>query len=52
MNLMKIMIFVSDHGESLGENGVYLHSAIYKYAPDEQKHIPFLIWMPKNVLKY
>ena len=43
-----LMIFVSDHGESLGENGVYLHSAIYKYAPDEQKHIPFLIWMPKE----
>ena len=46
-----IMIFASDHGESLGENGVYLHSAVYKDAPDEQKHIPFLVWMPKETQK-
>ena len=43
-----MMIFASDHGESLGENGVYLHSAVYKHAPDEQKHIPFLLWIPRS----
>ena len=43
-----LMIFASDHGESLGENGIYLHSAIYNNAPDEQKHIPFLLWVPKE----
>lgn len=46
-----LMIFASDHGESLGENGIYLHSAVYKSAPDEQKHIPFLIWIPKETQK-
>jgi len=43
-----LMIYSSDHGESLGEDKVYLHSAIYKNAPAEQTHIPFLIWMPEN----
>lgn len=43
-----LMIYSSDHGESLGENKVYLHSAIYKNAPIEQIHIPFFIWMPKS----
>ena len=46
-----MMIYASDHGESLGENGIYLHSAVYKNAPDEQKHIPFLIWIPKETQK-
>lgn len=46
-----MMIFASDHGESLGENGIYLHSSVYKNAPDEQKHIPFLIWIPKETQK-
>lgn len=39
-----LVFYVSDHGESLGEHGFYLHSAPYVIAPDEQKHIPFLIW--------
>ncbi len=43
-----ILFYISDHGESLGENGKFLHSAPYDSAPDYQKHIPFLIWMPDN----
>jgi lipid A ethanolaminephosphotransferase len=38
------MLFVSDHGESLGENGLYLHGAPYAIAPDEQTHVPMLLW--------
>ena len=44
-----IMIYISDHGESLGENGMYLHAAPYDTAPKEQKDIPFLIWLPDSV---
>ena len=29
------LIYVSDHGESLGEKGLYLHGAPYFMAPDE-----------------
>ena len=39
------MIYMSDHGESLGENGIYLHAAPYRWAPDGQVKVPFLIWM-------
>jgi len=39
------MYFVSDHGESLGENGLYLHAAPMFMAPDEQRKVPFVIWM-------
>lgn len=38
------LIYLSDHGESLGENGLYLHAAPYLLAPDAQKHIPMLAW--------
>jgi lipid A ethanolaminephosphotransferase len=39
------MIYMSDHGESLGENGLYLHGAPYMFAPTEQTHVPFVLWM-------
>ncbi len=39
------MVYMSDHGESLGENGIYLHGLPYFMAPDEQKHIASLMWM-------
>jgi lipid A ethanolaminephosphotransferase len=39
-----VMIFVSDHGESLGEGGWYLHGAPDMLAPQEQLKIPFLVW--------
>jgi lipid A ethanolaminephosphotransferase len=38
------MIYISDHGESLGENGIYLHSMPYFMAPEEQKNVPLLMW--------
>jgi len=42
------MFYVSDHGESLGEKGVYLHAAPYAAAPVEQTHIPAVFWAGKN----
>ncbi len=41
-----VMVYLSDHGESLGESGIYLHAAPFFIAPDEQLKIPFLIWIP------
>jgi len=38
------MIYMSDHGESLGENGLYLHGLPYFMAPDAQKHIASFMW--------
>lgn len=38
------MVYMSDHGESLGENGLYLHGAPYFIAPSQQTHIPFVLW--------
>ncbi len=39
------MLYVSDHGESLGENGVYLHGFPYALAPKEQTQVPMILWM-------
>ena len=39
------MIYLSDHGESLGEHGFYLHGAPNSVAPDDQRVVPFLVWM-------
>ncbi|MNV81910.1 Phosphoethanolamine transferase EptA [compost metagenome] len=39
------MIYVADHGESLGENNVYLHGLPYSIAPDVQKHVPWITWL-------
>lgn len=39
------MFYVSDHGESLGEYGMYLHAAPYLIAPDVQKHVPAVMWL-------
>ncbi len=39
------LIYLSDHGESLGEYGLYLHGTPYSIAPDVQKDIPFIVWM-------
>ncbi|MDP4076366.1 phosphoethanolamine transferase [Acidovorax sp. A1169] len=39
------MLYVSDHGESLGESNLYLHGLPYAIAPDVQKHIPWVTWM-------
>lgn len=42
------MLYVSDHGESLGENGIYLHAAPYIIAPEAQTHIPAILWTGKS----
>ncbi|MBE0457357.1 phosphoethanolamine--lipid A transferase [Pseudoalteromonas sp. KG3] len=44
----KNFIYVSDHGESLGENGAYLHGFPYSFAPSEQTHVPLYMWAAKN----
>ena len=38
------MLYVSDHGESLGENGLYLHGLPYSMAPREQIEVPMSWW--------
>jgi len=40
-----MMFYLSDHGESLGENGVYLHGMPYFMAPESQKHVGSLMWL-------
>ena len=39
------MVYLSDHGESLGENNLYLHGLPYRFAPDVQKHVPWIFWL-------
>ncbi len=39
------MLYVADHGESLGENNLYLHGLPYALAPDVQKHVPWITWL-------
>lgn len=43
----KAFLYVSDHGESLGEKGLYLHGFPYALAPEEQTHIPIIFWSNK-----
>ena len=45
------MFYMSDHGESLGENGFYLHGMPYMIAPNEQKHIASLLWLGDGEMK-
>ena len=42
------MLYVADHGESLGENGWYLHAVPYAIAPKEQKHVPAIVWLGQH----
>ena len=43
-NYNKTLVFVSDHGESLGEGGYYLHGYPYRFAPKEQKNAAMILW--------
>ncbi|HDG7210903.1 lipid A phosphoethanolamine transferase [Acinetobacter nosocomialis] len=36
--------YLSDHGESTGEHGMYLHGSPYSIAPSQQTHIPMIMW--------
>jgi lipid A ethanolaminephosphotransferase len=39
------MLYVSDHGESLGENNLYLHGLPYAVAPQTQTRVPLITWV-------
>ena len=43
-DLETAMIYMSDHGESLGENGLYLHGLPYFMAPSTQTHVASFLW--------
>lgn len=43
-NMDVALWYFSDHGESLGENGLYLHATPYMIAPSQQTHIPMIFW--------
>jgi lipid A ethanolaminephosphotransferase len=43
-----VMIYVSDHGESLGEDSIYLHGLPWKLAPEEQRQVPMVAWFSRG----
>lgn len=45
------MVYMADHGESLGENGLYLHGMPYFMAPDTQTHVASLMWFGEEMKK-
>ena len=51
-NWKSAMIFISDHGESLGENKMFMHGLPKKIAPKEQYEIPFIIWTSEGFREY
>lgn len=46
-----VLMYVSDHGESLGEHGIYLHGLPYAIAPDSQTHVPMMLWISDGYAK-
>ncbi|MDX2347185.1 MAG: phosphoethanolamine--lipid A transferase EptA [Legionella sp.] len=47
-NQSTVMLYLSDHGESLGESNFYLHGAPNSIAPSEQREVPFIVWMSER----
>lgn len=43
------LFYISDHGESLGENGIYLHGMPYMFAPDKQTQVASIFWAGKHM---
>ncbi|MDO9436452.1 phosphoethanolamine transferase [Hydrogenophaga sp.] len=43
------LVYVSDHGESLGENGLYLHGVPYAIAPEQQTRVPMVAWFSQGL---
>jgi lipid A ethanolaminephosphotransferase len=43
------LIYVSDHGESLGEKGLFLHGMLYAIAPAEQTKVPMVMWLSSGL---
>lgn len=46
-----LLLYISDHGESLGEHGLYLHGMPYQIAPEEQRTVPELLWLSEEYLR-
>jgi lipid A ethanolaminephosphotransferase len=46
-----MLMYMSDHGESLGEHGLYLHGTPFAIAPEVQKEIPFIVWMSSEFMQ-
>jgi lipid A ethanolaminephosphotransferase len=46
------LIYMSDHGESLGENNIYLHGTPYFMAPTAQTHVPLIVWLSDQMQEY
>ena len=44
------LIYVSDHGESLGEKGLFLHGIPYAIAPQEQLRVPMVMWFSEGLV--
>lgn len=44
------MLYISDHGESLGEYGLFLHGIPYSFAPDYQKEVPMMTWFSSSFI--
>lgn len=47
-HLSTALLYVSDHGESLGEGGLYLHGSPYFMAPEYQTKVPMIFWMSET----
>ena len=45
------LMYVADHGESLGEHNLYLHGLPYLIAPDVQKHVPWITWLSDGFVR-
>ena len=54
INILKnkdaMLVYISDHGQSLGENGLFIHAAPFETAPKEQTHIPMILWASDKFL--
>ena len=46
-----VLLYASDHGESLGEQGIYLHGLPYSFAPRVQKEVPILFWASQGYVE-
>lgn len=46
-----VLLYVSDHGESLGEGGIYYHGLPADVAPRQQFHVPMLVWLSPPLLE-
>jgi len=46
-----MLLYASDHGESLGEQGIYLHGLPYSFAPRVQKEVPMLLWASRGYVE-